>query len=215
MLDTPQSPTVSTTSPTEGRLGSVSIDAYLGELNRLGRNTLAVDRHGACLSLASAADWTVERALHVTGAGGRLLFVGNGGSAAIASHMAIDFSKNGGMRSLAFNDGAALTCLSNDLGYEHVFSAQIEMHGQPGDLLMAISSSGQSPSVLNAVTAARRLGMEIVTFSGFKPGNPLRNLGDLNYFVDSDRYGFVEICHLTLIHALLDQVCSREQRPAC
>jgi D-sedoheptulose 7-phosphate isomerase len=167
------------------------------------------------MPLAAAIEATVERSLRATETDGRVLFVGNGGSAAIASHMAIDFSKNGAMRALAFNDGAALTCLANDLGYERIFAAQIEMHGRSGDLLMAISSSGQSASILNAAASARRLGIEVITFSGFKPSNPLRRLGDVNYFVDSDRYGYVEICHLTLVHAVLDQVYEMRQRPAC
>ena len=72
------------------------------------------------------------------------MFVGNGGSAGIASHLAIDFSKNGGLRSLAFNDASALTCLGNDLGYENVFAKQIDFHARAGDLLIAISSSGRS-----------------------------------------------------------------------
>ena len=83
------------------------------------------------------------------------MFIGNGGSAGIASHLAIDFSKNGGLRALAFNDPSALTCLGNDLGYENVFAKQIELHGRAGDLLIAISSSGRSPNILNAVEAAR------------------------------------------------------------
>lgn len=223
MLTTPPSPQATSTIPTEraSDKGSADghacagIDAYLAEVYRLGSSTSAQDRHGAPVPLAAAIEDTVSRSLRATSTDGRVLFVGNGGSAAIASHMAIDFSKNGGIRALSFNDGAALTCLGNDLGYERIFAAQIEMHGRPGDLLMAISSSGQSANVLNAVASARRLGMEIVTFSGFKPSNPLRRTGDVNYFVDSDRYGFVEICHLTLIHAVLDHVGGLQQRPAC
>ena len=73
------------------------------------------------------------------------------GAPEFASHLAIDFSKNGGLRAMAFNDAAALTCLGNDLGYENVFAKQIEFHGRGGDLLMAISSSGRSPNILEAV----------------------------------------------------------------
>ena len=88
-------------------------------------------------------------------AGSKIIFVGNGGSAGIASHLAIDFSKNGGLRALAFNDPAALTCLGNDLGYENVFAKQLDFHARPGDLLIAISSSGRSPNILGAVKMAR------------------------------------------------------------
>ena len=132
------------------------------------------------------------------------MFVGNGGSATIASHMAIDFTKNGGIRALSFNDGAALTCLGNDLGYENVFSKQIEMLATNKDLLVAISSSGSSQNILNAVGAARAKGCEIITMSGFSAQNPLRKLGDLNLYVASREYGFVEAAHLGLCHAWID-----------
>ncbi len=196
-------------------MASDTIDTYFAELDRLRRQASVQDRQGKALTLESAVAWAMEAACRITGGDNKIVFVGNGGSAAIASHMAIDYSKNGGMRALAFNDGAALTCLSNDLGYDKVFSTQVDLHGRAGDLLVAISSSGQSPSILNAVESGRARGMEIVTFSGFRADNPLRRLGDVNFFVDSDRYGFVEIAHLTLIHAILDRACSQGQRQVC
>lgn len=196
-------------------MASDSIDTYFAELDRLLRQASVLDRQGKPLTLDSAVTWAMERATRITTGGGKLVFVGNGGSAAIASHMAIDYSKNGGMRALAFNDGAALTCLGNDLGYDKVFSTQIDLHGRTNDLLVAISSSGQSPSILNAVQSARGRGMEVVTFSGFRADNPLRSLGDVNFFVDSESYGFVEIAHLTLIHAVLDRACSEGPRRVC
>jgi D-sedoheptulose 7-phosphate isomerase len=132
------------------------------------------------------------------------MFIGNGGSAGIASHLAIDYSKNGSLRAMAFNDAAALTCLSNDLGYDRVFSEQIALHARPGDLLVAISSSGASANILNAVKTARAAGVSIVTLSGFSPENPLRRTGDVNFFVRSNAYGFVEVAHLAVCHAVLD-----------
>ena len=111
-------------------------------------------------------------------AGNKIIFIGNGGSAGIASHLAIDFSKNGGLRALAFNDPSALTCLGNDLGYENVFAKQLEFHARPGDLLIAISSSGTSPNILGAVKAARARDCKVVTFSGFTEDNDLRRTGD-------------------------------------
>lgn len=136
--------------------------------------------------------------------GNKIIFVGNGGSSGIASHMAIDFAKNGKLRATALNDAAALTCLGNDLGYDKVFSEQISMQARTGDILVAISSSGRSPNILNAVRAARASGCRVVTLSGFSPDNPLRSLGDYNLFVASGEYGFVEVAHLALIHAILD-----------
>lgn len=136
--------------------------------------------------------------------GACVFFIGNGGSAAIASHMAADFLKAGGMRSQCFNDGALTTCLGNDLGYEHVFDTPLLRHAKSFDALVAISSSGRSPSILNAVRAGRKIAMHTVTLSGFDKANPLRSLGDVNFYVESDRYGIVEICHLAICHAILD-----------
>ena len=135
-----------------------------------------------------------------------LFFVGNGGSAAIASHMAADWLKNGNVAAQCFNDGALTTCLSNDLGYDQVFAKPLSLHGRQGDVLFAISSSGNSPSILNASKAAYHVGMYVVTLSGFRPDNPLRNMGDVNFYVPSDRYGIVEVCHHAICHAILDTV---------
>src|SRR5215469_6927624 len=162
---------------------------------------------GQSLQLADAVKQCIADARRAHAAGNKLIFVGNGGSAAIASHMATDFSKNGHIRSLALNDSAMVTCLSNDLGYDQVFAKQIEMYVRHGDILVAISSSGRSANIINAVHAARGARCRIITFSGFNHDNPLRSLGDINFYVDSDRYGFVEIAHLTLCHAILDFLC--------
>jgi len=136
--------------------------------------------------------------------GGKIIFVGNGGSASIASHMAIDYNNMVGVAAMALNDGAMLTCLGNDFGYEHVFDKQLGFIGQSGDLLVAISSSGKSQNILNAVKTARQRGIEVVSMSGFGADNPLRRTGDVNFYVDSSRYGYVEIAHLTLCHAVAD-----------
>src|SRR6516164_7294600 len=98
----------------------------------------------------------------------------------------------------------ALTCLGNDLGYENVFAKQLDLHARPGDFLIAISSSGRSPNILGAVKAARAQDCRIVTFSGFAAENELRRTGDLNFYVRSHEYGFVELAHLALCHAVLD-----------
>ncbi len=181
-----------------------TVSAYFEALACVNTATEATDPNGHPMPIDEAVDWAVARARRAHADGNKLMFIGNGGSAAIASHLAIDFSKNGGMRACAFNDGAALTCLANDLGYENVFAHQIALHGRPGDLLVAISSSGCSANILNGVEAARLGGAEVMTMSGFKPDNPLRAMGGVNLYVPSMEYGFVEISHLTLGHAILD-----------
>lgn len=106
---------------------------------------------------------------------------------------------------MSLHDGAVLTCLGNDFGFECVFSKQMEFHAQPGDVLIAISSSGRSADILNAVTQAKSQGLWVCTFSGFATDNPLRANGDLNWYIDSDEYGFVELGHQVLIHCALDR----------
>lgn len=178
--------------------------AYFDTLHQVARAIEATDGKGQPTSYEDAGEALKNAVLKTHQNGKRIIFVGNGGSAGITSHMAIDYLKNGKLRTLVFNDGASLTCLANDLGYESVFSYPIEMHAVEGDLLIAISSSGKSPNILKAVDAARAKGCLVATLSGFKPDNPLRRKGDINIYVPSDSYGYVELLHLTFLHAVLD-----------
>lgn len=180
------------------------VESYIDTLTATMRSAVATDLDGKSVGLDVAIEWSVTMARRVTEQDGKIIFAGNGGSAAIASHMATDFSKNGGLRAWAMNDGSMLTCLANDYGYDHVFAKQIEFHGRPGDLLVAISSSGQSANILAAVAAARTLGCVVLTMSGFRPDNPLRGTGDMNLYLNSTAYGYVEIGHLALCHAIVD-----------
>jgi D-sedoheptulose 7-phosphate isomerase len=188
-------------------VGTSDLNSYFRALSDFLCHADVTAANGERMDYGDAVDWVMQRARAAHAGGNKLIFVGNGGSAAIASHMATDYSKNGNIRSLALNDSAMLTCLGNDLGYDRVFAKQIELHTRNGDLLVAISSSGRSPNILNAVEAARAAGCAVVSLSGFSPDNPLRSKGDVNFFIASDRYGFVEIGHLTICHAILDFLC--------
>jgi D-sedoheptulose 7-phosphate isomerase len=177
---------------------------YFHTLSQLLCGTEVTDGAKRTLALEDGCRWVRQSAHATHDSGKKIIFIGNGGSAGIASHLAIDFSKNGGMRAIAFNDPAALTCLGNDFGYENVFSKQIDFHACPGDLLIAISSSGKSPNILEAVAAAKTRECRTVTLSGFTDDNELRRSGDINFYVRSSQYGFVEVAHLALCHAVLD-----------
>ena len=144
--------------------------------------------------------------------GRKAIFIGNGGSAAIASHQAVDLWKNGGVRAIAFNDSSLLTCIANDYAFAHVFEKPVEMFADAGDVLIAISSSGRSENVLRGARAARERRCHVVTLSGFAPDNPLRGLGDLNFYAPGQGYGLVEITHLAICHAIIDAIVDR--RPA-
>ena len=142
------------------------------------------------------------RAIHEDG--GRLFFVGNGGSAAIASHMAVDYTKNGGVRALALNDASTLTCFANDFGYDRVFEKQLEYQATERDGLVVISSSGRSLNIVGAAAKAREIGCAmIVTLSGMNPNNKLRQMGDVNFYVPAADYGIVEVAHLSLLHSMI------------
>ena len=136
----------------------------------------------------------------------QLFFVGNGGSAGIAVHMTADFLKNGRMRTIDLYAPATLTCLGNDYGYEYVFSKQLELLADPGDVLVAISSSGNSPNILRAAETMRVAGGKIITFTGFQEDNLLRAMGERNLYVPSMAYGIVESIHNQILQQVVDEI---------
>tara|TARA_B100000959_G_scaffold286540_1_gene365678 strand:- start:635 stop:1207 length:573 start_codon:yes stop_codon:yes gene_type:complete len=141
-----------------------------------------------------------------TGTGHKIIFIGNGASAAISSHMSTDFWKNGSMKAVAFNDSSLLTCLGNDYGYEFIFEKPIDMFADKGDILIAISSSGQSENILRGARSARKKGCKVITLSGFKEDNPLSSIGDFNFYVPAQSYGPVEVIHHAICHCILDVI---------
>jgi D-sedoheptulose 7-phosphate isomerase len=179
------------------------VDSYFEGLYNALETVQCTGPQGEVLSRVDAYEKTLRIALKATERGGKQMFIGNGGSAGICSHMAIDFSKNGGMPAMCFNDAAALTCLGNDLGYEEVFAEQLRFHAHEDDVLFAISSSGASQSILRAVKAVRKIGCSVITMSGFRADNPLRQMGDVNFHIGLSDYGIVEVAHTALIHAVV------------
>ena len=127
----------------------------------------------------------------------------SGGSAAIASHQVADFTKIG-IRALAPLDHSLLTCLSNDYGYENAFAEAVKVMGRRQDVLFAISSSGESRNILNAVAVAKEKKMAVVTLSGFNESNPLRKMGEINFYVPSSSYRCVESALLFIFNCILD-----------
>jgi D-sedoheptulose 7-phosphate isomerase len=147
---------------------------------------------------------------HEVGAAGRCLyFIGNGASAMMAGHMATDFTKNCRIRAWTFNEASLLTATGNDVAFDQVFALPLERHATPGDLVISISSSGESPNVIRALETTRRLSIRSVTLSGKRPDNRSRALGDLNFYVPAQRYGWVETAHQLVLHYWLDQYLNR------
>ena len=164
------------------------------------------DAGGARLASDAGVTAAVDLVRAQSAQGRKAIFIGNGGSAAIASHQAVDFWKNGGVRAIAFNDTSLLTCIGNDYGFAHVFEKPVEMFADPGDVLIAISSSGRSENILRGARAGRERGCHVVTLSGFAADNPLRALGHLNFYAPGQGYGLVEITHLSICHAICDAI---------
>jgi D-sedoheptulose 7-phosphate isomerase len=163
------------------------------------------DRQGRSQPLEAGLQQLCALTAAAQASGRTLWFVGNGASAMFASHMALDFTKNGGCRALAFNDPAYLTAIANDIGHPQCFSLPVTWFAQADDVLVTISSSGNSPNVLAAIEAARTRSLQVVTFSGMKPDNRSRAAGDLNLYVPARTYGVVECAHQVLLHAWLDR----------
>lgn len=135
---------------------------------------------------------------------GIVYVIGNGGSAGIASHFSTDLMKALRIPSQTFYDSNLLTCLSNDWGYEEVFRYPLEQLLKPNDLLVAISSSGKSQNIIKAAHTAISRKVPMVTLSGFSEENPLRKLGNLNFWIDRSDYGLVETAHFFLLHTIID-----------
>lgn len=146
--------------------------------------------------------------------GGRTLCFGNGGSASIAAHTATDLAKGAKTPALCFNEANLITCLANDFGFEHWMSKALEMNAKPNDCVLLISSSGSSKNVLNAGVFAKKMNIPVITFSGFKSENPLRKIGDVNFWVDSQGYNIVEMVHHVWISAIVDSIVGAIEYPA-
>lgn len=181
--------------------------AYFETLHRSLLETVVTTGLEETLTLEKGLSAAVDLLLQTRAAGGKALLMGNGGSAAIVSHLHNDLCKSLRLRALVFNEAPLLTALANDHGYECAFERPVQLWAEPGDLVVAVSSSGQSASILRPVAAALERGCRVITFTGFGADNPLRGRGDLNFFVPATAYGFVEVAHTALCHYLTDAAC--------
>ncbi len=135
-----------------------------------------------------------------------IYLIGNGASASMASHFAADLAKNAYLHTEIFSDLSLITAISNDMGYEWVFAEPLRRRAKKGDMLVAISSSGNSNNILHATEIARRIGLQIITISAMSPKNPLRSKGFLNAYVPAQTYGYAETCHTAILHHWMDMV---------
>ena len=143
--------------------------------------------------------------------GHTVMTCGNGGSAADAGHFAEELSGRyrSNRRALpAFSlsiDALTITCIANDFGYDAVFARQVEAHAKPGAVLVVFSTSGNSASILNALTTARRLGMHTVALLG-KGGGQARGLADFEVIVPATDSGRIQECHIQIVHFICEVI---------
>jgi D-sedoheptulose 7-phosphate isomerase len=134
----------------------------------------------------------------------RIFFIGNGGSNSICSHMMEDWAKVLKYESFSFSDPALITCFSNDYGYDNAMVEWLKVYFKPGDILVAISSSGNSLNINNAVDYVNSKGLSVITLTGFRKDNKLAGKGKINFHLDAESYGIVECYHQTILHTVLD-----------
>ena len=186
---------------------------YFHKLSELMRTLEVTDGRRTPLGLNEGAERAVQLVLATGENRQKAMLIGNGGSSAIVSHVQNDLCKAVGVQALVFTEPPLLTALANDDGYGSVFEGPIKLWAEPGDLLMAVSSSGESENILRGARASIDRGCHVITLTGFNPKNPLRQMGDLNFYVPSDVYGYVETTHAALTHFITDRARSIVKTP--
>src|SRR6185295_7878274 len=186
---------------------------YFAEFCRVLERVEMTAREGEPMPTGDGIGCVIELIVSLKHQGGKALLIGNGGSAAIVSHMHNDLCKAIGVRAIVFNEAPLLTALANDEGYHEVFRRPIDLWADPHDVLIAVSSGGESENMVKAATLAREKGCRVVTFTGFKPANRLRQIGDLNIYVPASAYGYVEMAHSVVAHCITDMAMVRAAAP--
>lgn len=187
------------------------LDRILGHFNASAQATL-----DAAEALAPAIEDAARLIVHSLGQGGRILACGNGGSAADAQHFASNMvnrfeQERPGLAAIALTtDSAILTSIANDDAYDQVFVRQVKALGHPGDILLAISTSGNSPSILQGVVAAHARSMHVIALTGRNGGGLAEQMQENDVFlcVPAESTARIQEVHLLIIHCLCDAVDS-------
>lgn len=184
---------------------------YKDTINGL-ENMVVTDAQGSVLKSDEGLERWIDICEEQKRHRGLFFFCGNGASATIAEHMSHDCFQNADFLTATCSETSHITAISNDMSYEDVFAYRVGKMLKKGDMLITISSSGNSPNVIKAIETARTLGVFIVTLSGKKETNRSRHMGDLNFYVPLETYGMVESAHAILIHCWLDMYLDKYMR---
>ena len=189
----------------------ISFAQYSDELYSFLKRVVITDINGQILDFNDGLSLIIANLHKIKTAQNKVMIIGNGGSAAIASHLQNDLCKAAQIQAMVFTEAPLLTALSNDISYAAAYRELVNLWADKDDMLFSISSSGKSQNIIDAVNTARDRGCSpIITLSGFLPDNPLRSMGDINLYVSSNEYGYVELAHSILTHFISDQTSKKE-----
>ena len=144
----------------------------------------------------------------------KIMIFGNGGSAAIASHVSVDLTKNANIRCVNFNEADLITCFSNDYGYEKWIEKAVDFYADKNDTLVLISSSGKSKNMINACKAAKRKKIKVISLTGHSKNNPLSKITNLSLWINSKAYNFIENTHQIWLLTICDLIIGQREYPA-
>jgi len=152
----------------------------------------------------SLIDRSVKLILKCKRNNGKVFIVGNGGSSSIASHVSVDFAKVANVPSNTFNNANLITCFANDYGHQNWIKEAIKAYTQKNDILILISSSGNSKNIINAAKYCNENNIPLITFSGFDKENNLAKLGNINIHINSKNYNYIEMSHHIILVSIVD-----------
>ncbi len=183
---------------------------FIDEVSTYHRQTIA-SCDGQEVSTDAALQRWVEETFRVYTESRQIFMAGNGASCTMAEHFGLDAMKNGRLKTVNFSETSYITAVSNDISYEDVFMVKLQRLGTPGDMLITISSSGNSPNIVKALEYSKANGITCVTLSAMKPDNKSRQLGDINFYVPAPTYGLAESIHSSIMHCWLDCYLDKHQ----
>jgi D-sedoheptulose 7-phosphate isomerase len=141
----------------------------------------------------------------------KVVFIGNGGSASIASHVSVDLTKNAKIRSVNFNEADLITCFANDFGHENWMKEALRMYCDNNDVVVLISSSGKSRNIVNAAKWCVKSNLNLITLTGNSSSNPLKkiNTKGINFWINSKAYNHIELAHLFILLSVVDLIIGK------
>lgn len=181
-----------------------TLGTYFDNISTAARDILYTDEVGAEINESDSYQDILSRLEDLKKSGGVLYFIGNGASASIASHFALDYFKTAQIKTNTFNDMSALTAIGNDISFDEVFAFPISQLMTKNDILCTVSSSGNSPNIIKGIEAALKQNAFVLTLSGMKADNKSRQKGHINMFFPGMDYGPTECAHTIMLHYILD-----------